>query len=79
MVKFNVLRHQLVPNHMILAVEEITKLLENYNITKNQLPKIFLKDPCVKAIGAKVGDVINIVRESPTAGTSIGYRVVIEG
>ena len=69
--------HFLVPKHEILSEDEVKELLKKYNVTKDKLPKILVTDPAVKAIGAKVGDVIKIERESPTAGISYYYRVVV--
>ncbi|MEM2263998.1 MAG: DNA-directed RNA polymerase subunit RpoH/Rpb5 C-terminal domain-containing protein, partial [Nitrososphaerota archaeon] len=53
-------------------------LLKKYNITPSQLPSILISDPVVKAIGAKVGDIIKITRPSETSGTSIYYRCVVK-
>ena len=78
MTGFNVLKHKLVPKHEILSEEEKKKLLEKYNISEKQLPKILKKDPVVKALGAKEGDVIKITRESPVAGKVVYYRLVVK-
>jgi DNA-directed RNA polymerase subunit H len=79
LAKFNVLEHELVPKHEILSEEEKKELLKKYNITEKQLPKILASDPVVKAIGAKPGDVIRIIRNSHVAGRSVYYRIVVEG
>ena len=78
MAKFDVMSHRLVPKHVLLTPDEAQKVLGELNIRKEQLPKIYMKDPCAKAIGAKVGDVVKITRESLTAGSSIAYRLVID-
>lgn len=70
--------HILVPKHEILTDKESEKLLEKYNISKGQLPKIFLNDPAIKKINAKLGDVIKITRKSPTAGKAVVHKVVIK-
>ena len=66
-----------MPKHEILSEEEKKELLEKLNIQEKQLPKILDSDPVVKKINAKAGDVIKITRNSPTAGKSIYYRLVI--
>lgn len=75
---FNILEHVYVPKHEILSKEEAEALLKKYNITPSQLPSILISDPVVKAIGAKVGDIIKITRPSETSGTSIYYRCVVK-
>jgi DNA-directed RNA polymerase subunit H len=75
-MKIDILKHELVPHHEILSEEEVEKLLKTYNIKKEQLPRIRIDDPVAKAINAKEGDVIKIIRKSPTAGVSVAYRVV---
>lgn len=70
--------HVLVPKHEILTDKESEKLLEKYNISKGQLPKIFSNDPAIKKIDAKPGDVIKITRKSPTAGEAVVHKVVIK-
>ena len=75
--KLNVLNHVMVPEHTIMKEEETRALLSSYNITTEQLPKIYHDDPAVKTVGAKVDDVIRIVRKSHTAGKAESYRLVI--
>ncbi|HHW05451.1 MAG TPA: DNA-directed RNA polymerase subunit H [Methanothermobacter sp.] len=76
MVKTDILKHQLVPEHVILSEEEAKKVLEDMKVHAEQLPRIRSDDPVVKAIGAKEGDILKIVRESPTAGKFVTYRIV---
>lgn len=76
-MKLDILKHVLVPQHEVLKEEEVEKLLKAYNISKESLPRIIVDDPVVKAIGAKEGDVIKIIRNSPTAGKSVVYRLVV--
>jgi DNA-directed RNA polymerase subunit H len=77
--KFNILEHELVPKHKILSEKEKENVLKKYRATLRQLPRILSSDPVVKAIGAKPGDVIKIIRKSPVSGESIYYRVVVRG
>ncbi|MDI9632441.1 MAG: DNA-directed RNA polymerase subunit H [Methanolinea sp.] len=76
--RLNVLKHTMVPDHRIMSEEEIQQLYSRYNITSEQLPKIYHDDPAVKAIGAKVGDVIRIIRTSHTAGRAESFRIVVK-
>jgi DNA-directed RNA polymerase subunit H len=76
--KFAVKDHDLVPEHILLTPEESEVVLRQYGIEAPQLPKIHVNDPASKEIGAKVGDIIRIVRRSPTAKQSIFYRLVID-
>lgn len=73
---FNLFKHYLVPLHEFATEEEIEELKERYSIFKYQLPKISAEDPAVQLLGAKIGDVLKITRNSPTAGEFIVYRAV---
>ncbi|MCS7138457.1 MAG: DNA-directed RNA polymerase subunit H [Crenarchaeota archaeon] len=77
--KVNILDHVLVPRHRILSHEEKEALLKKYNIKPSQLPKMLNSDPIAVAIGAKIGDIVEIIRKSPVAGETLAYRVVVEG
>ncbi|MDO8874464.1 MAG: DNA-directed RNA polymerase subunit H [Methanoregula sp.] len=76
--KLNVLNHEMVPDHQIMSEEEVSALLTTYNITTEQLPKVFHDDPAVKVIGAEADDVIRIIRTSHTAGRAESYRLVVK-
>ena len=75
--EIDIFRHVLVPKARIMKKEEVEELLKKYHTTKLHLPKILSKDPMCKALDAKVGDVLEIKRKSPTAGESVYYRVVV--
>lgn len=77
--RVNILEHELVPQHILLSEEEASKILKRMGISRRQLPWILASDPVAKAIGAKPGDVIMIIRKSPTAGVSVAFRYVIRG
>lgn len=78
MPRFNVMENYLVPRHTIISEDEVEELLVRFKITKDQLPKILMVDPCAMALSAQPGQVLKIERESPTAGTSVYYRMVVE-
>jgi len=75
---FDIFEHALVPRHEILSEKERAALLEQYKIKPYQMPQISSTDPAVKAIGAKPGDVLRIIRKSSTAGEHIAFRYVVE-
>ena len=76
-MKIRLQDHILVPKHEVLSKEEAEEVLKTLGVKPEQLPKIREDDPIAKEIGAKVGDIVRIIRESPTAGKSIAYRLVI--
>ncbi len=81
-MKFNVLEHELVPEHYLVPAEEEEEILKKYNVKKENLPKIRKSDPVLRILERKyghipVGSLIKIVRKSPTAGRIVVYRVVI--
>jgi len=77
-VKKGILKHELVPDHVVLSKSEINKIIKKLDIHPEELPKIKPDDPVIKAIEAKPGDIIQITRKSQTAGKFITYRLVLE-
>ena len=82
--EFNVLEHELVPEHHIMPDKEVDKVLKDIGLTKDQLPRIRLSDPCIRALDAisgpvEEGMIVRIVRRSETSGMSVCYRLVVRG
>ena len=78
--KINIFNHELVPKHILLTEDEKNNVMKKYGIKRmSQFPKILKSDPVVNILGAKIGDLIKIIRKSETAKESVYYRVVIEG
>jgi DNA-directed RNA polymerase subunit H len=75
---FEIFDHKLVPKHEILTEKEKSGILAQYKIQPYQMPQIKSNDPAVKAIGAKPGDMLKIIRKSATAGEHIAYRYVVD-
>ena len=67
--------HILQPKHTLLKTEEAEKILEKFNISASQLPKIKITDPALPN-GANVGDIIKIERKDEQ-GIHLYYRAVI--
>ena len=60
-LQFNILNHNLVPNHRIMNENEVTAMMEKYNILSfEQLPEINRFDPVAKLIGIKPKEVCEI-------------------
>jgi len=70
-------KHILVPLHTKLNKTESAEFLKKYNVTRMQLPKIIIADAAIQHLKPSIGDIIKIERKSPTRGTSVYYRVVI--
>ena len=77
MRKFSLLDHELIPKHEIMSEDELKSVLNEYNIGKEQLPKIKVDDPVIQEVGAQIGEVVRITRNSQTAGEAFYYRLVI--
>ena len=75
---FEIFDHKLVPKHEILDEKEKSQILAEYKIQPYQMPQIKATDPAVKAIGARPGDMLKIIRKSATAGEHIAYRYVVD-
>ncbi|MCY0868537.1 MAG: DNA-directed RNA polymerase subunit H [Desulfurococcus sp.] len=73
----DILEHELVPKHEVLPPEEAYRILKKLGVEPWQLPWISVNDPAARAVGAKPGDIIRIIRKSPTAGVFVAYRYVV--
>ena len=74
---FNIFKHMLVPVHEVLTEKEREEIFKRYRVKVYQLPRIAASDPAVIAIGGRPGDIVRIVRDSPTAGKHVVYRQVV--
>ena len=90
--KFNILEHELVPEHVLLTEEEAEQVLAEMGITRDQLPKIRKNDPAIRQLERTLvddkgttygminpGRVIKVIRKSATAEEFVAYRVVVAG
>jgi DNA-directed RNA polymerase subunit H len=74
----DVSQHELVPDHTLLDdASEVEEVLEEYQVTKTDLPKIKRRDPALPE-GAEPGDVVKIERDSRTTDRAVVYRLVVE-
>ena len=73
----DVTQHELVPEHSVLAEDELDDVLAEYGIKRTDLPKIKQSDPALPA-DVEIGDVVEIVRDSRTTDRATVYRLVVE-
>jgi DNA-directed RNA polymerase subunit H len=83
-IAFNVLKHDLVPEHHLLSEEETQEVLSKLRITCDQLPKIRKSDAGVKVLEnifgpIEEGRIIKIIRKSETAEEFVAYRLITRG
>ena len=77
-LQFNILDHDLVPQHTIVPESEVIEIMKKYNITdKIQFPDISRFDPVSRAIGLRPGQLCHIVRPSKTAIKANYYRICV--
>ena len=77
--KFDVTKHILVPKHSKATEKDKKELFENHGFFLDNIPKIFKSDPAIADLDVQEDDIIKIVRNSPTAGTTTFYRRVVNG
>ncbi len=68
--------HILQPKHIKLNEKDTQEVLDKLNISKAQLPKIFLGDSALPE-NCQVGDVIKIERKEEGGEINIYFRVVV--
>jgi len=69
--------HFLVPKHEIVPDDKVKEVITKFGASSDRFPQILSDDPAVIEIGARRGDLIKITRNSPTAGKTIYYRMVM--
>ncbi len=75
-ILFDASAHNLVPKHEVMDQEAVEALFVQFKVSPQNLPVIFVNDPALSRLDAKMGDIIKITRRSPTAGVAIFYRRV---
>jgi DNA-directed RNA polymerase subunit H len=78
-LQYNVTLHRLVPKHVKLSPEQTQKVLETFQIKLKDMSTIYRSDPVAKYLGLMQGDVVRIVRPSPTAAQYDIYRQCVAG
>ena len=75
-LQFNVLKHVLVPRHIVLNKVQDDEFRKKYNVQNDsELPNISRFSAVAMAIGIRPGEVCKIIRPSKTAINSDFYRI----
>jgi DNA-directed RNA polymerase subunit H (RpoH/RPB5) len=77
-LQYNILKHKLVPECIVLGDEEIAEMKKKFNVVNlKQLPEISRFDPQALAICLRPGQVCLFKRESATAMFYDYYRICV--
>lgn len=75
-LQFNILKHSLVPKHIILNKEKEEEFRKQYNILNDtQIPTISYFDPVSLVMCIRPGNIVKIERYSRTSIDAIYYRI----
>lgn len=75
-LSFNITQHKLVPKHRKCSSEEKNEILKKYKTPFKNYPLISHQDAVCRYYAFVPGDLIEITRNSPTAGIYVTYRYV---
>ena len=75
----NISKNILVPKHFICPISKRDKILKSYSVDPKQIPHIKKTDPMARYLGALVGNMIQIVRDSETMPGKkiVTFRIVV--
>jgi DNA-directed RNA polymerase subunit H (RpoH/RPB5) len=73
----NIIDHRDVPKHEVMDEKEKQELLEKYGIKDSNIPIILRDDAMARYLGMTPGEVVRILRPSPTSGTYVSYRICV--
>lgn len=73
---FDVISHIDQPKFELLSPSEMEQVKQEYNINEYTTNKYPSTDPIVRYFALRKGDIIRIIRPSPTSGDAINYRIV---
>lgn len=73
----DIIKHRDQPEFELLTNREAVAVKQEYNVTDYTIGKMLKTDPVAKYFALKKGDIIRIIRPSPTSGKSVSYRIVM--
>ena len=65
------------PTFELLSPAEMEKVKAEYNVTDYTVQKLMRSDPIAKYFALKKGEIIRVIRPSPTSGEGVAYRIVM--
>lgn len=75
---FNYSKHRMVPRHRLCSDSEKPAVMKRWNLkTLEQLEKIWCQDPMAKFIGARPGDLVEVIGMCETSAENLHYRYCI--
>jgi len=75
---FNISKHRKVPHHRICNENEKPAIMKQFNLKSiDQMAKILSQDPMAQFIGARPGDVVEIVGMCVTSAENLRYRYCV--
>jgi DNA-directed RNA polymerase subunit H len=78
-LQFDISQHRKVPKHRILMSDELESVLKEFHASSpEQFPKIDCQDPMAKWIGARPGNVIEVLGLCESSGNNRRYRLCVE-
>jgi DNA-directed RNA polymerase subunit H len=78
-LQFDISAHRKVPKHRILTNDELNAVLKEFHVTDPvKFPKIDCQDPMARWIGARPGNVIEILGLCEASGNNRRYRLCVE-
>lgn len=70
----NITKHVMVPKMRILSESEKKTIIEKYNTSEINFPRILPSDAHAKFLGVRKGDMCEVERPSETSGIYLSYR-----
>ena len=78
-LQFDISQQRKVPRHRILMSDELESVLKEFHASSpEQFPKIDCQDPMAKWIGARPGNVIEVLGLCESSGNNRRYRLCVE-
>ncbi|XWV25321.1 DNA-directed RNA polymerase subunit 6 [Tupanvirus deep ocean] len=73
----NLIDYRDQPKFELLSPSEMERFKAEYNATDYTTKKMLRSDPVAKYFALRKGDIMRIVRPSPTSGEAIDYRIIM--